>query len=120
MYSANEGALSFDYQEIDSPISSNQATTLMKSENHYEVEHTYEFTRTTSSAEVSYYAEVGPLQEVSLIDLLLKKYTYIQLCKQIAIVFLCTPLYMKLETSFNYHALLMLRVPRLDIVDLCS
>ena len=91
MYSANEGAISSDYQEIDSSIPSNQATTLLKSEDHYEVEHTYEFTGTTYSNEVSYYAEVGPLQEVSL---LLMKHTCLQLCKQIAIVFLCTPLCM--------------------------
>ena len=75
LYSANEGAFSSDYREIDSTILSNHATTLMKSDYHYEVEHTYEFTGTTNSTEVSYYAEVGPLQEVSL---LIDKCTYSQ------------------------------------------
>lgn len=65
LYSANEGAFFSDYQEIGSTIPSNSTTTLLKSGDH-EVEHTYEFTRTTDSAGISYYAEVGPLQDVSL------------------------------------------------------
>ena len=63
MYSANGGTLTSDYQEIDSTIPSKPTKTLVKSDNHCygELENTYEV---TSSTEVSYYAEVGPLQDV--------------------------------------------------------
>ena len=62
-YFANEDTsyLMADYQEVSS---SDPTPRLGMSEAHYEVaDHTYEFD-TDTSAEVSYYAEVGPLLDV--------------------------------------------------------
>ena len=63
VYSVNERTLTSDYQEIDPTIPPKPTTTLVKSDNHCsgELENTYE---ATSSTEASYYAEVGPLQDV--------------------------------------------------------
>ena len=68
MYSVTERAHSTDCQGNKSTVYANPSVSitppLLRSDDHYEVEHTYEFTGTTSSAKVSCYTAIGPAQDM--------------------------------------------------------